>query len=226
VAPMRIGIIGAGNIGGNLARGLGRLGHEVAVANSRGPQTLTDLAGEPGVTPVQATDAARGADLVVVTVPQKNVPDLPSGILDALPDGTVVVDTGNYYPRERDGRIEALESGTPESVWTSQLLDPAGRLRWVKAFNGIRADHLLTAGRPAGSGDRRALPVAGDDAAAKAAVGELLDALGFDAVDAGPLAESWRQQPATPVYGAETDAAGITAALAAASRERSAEFSA
>lgn len=223
---MRIGIIGAGNIGGNLARGFARLGHEVRVANSRGPQTLTELAGEPGVTPVEATAAADGADLLVVTVPQKNVPDLPAGILDGAADGTVVVDTGNYYPRERDGRIDALETGTVESVWASTILDPAGRLRWVKAFNGIHAEHLLTAGRPAGAPDRRALPVAGDDAAAKAAVVGLLDALGFDGVDAGSLADSWRQQPATPVYGLEADVAGVTEALAAATPERTAAFSA
>ena len=223
---MDIGIIGAGNIGGNLTRAFTALGHTVRVANSRGPETLSDLAQETGATAVVAGEAAQGADLVVVTVPQKRVPDLPAGLLDALPDGTVVIDTGNYYPRERDGRIEELEGGTPETVWTAQHLDPTGRLRWVKAFNGIHAEHLLTAPRPAGDLERRALPVAGDDADAKATVIALLAEMGFDGVDAGPLAESWRQQPGTPVYGAETGVEGITAALADAPRERPAAFTA
>ncbi len=222
---MRIGIIGAGNIGANLTRVFTRLGHEVRVANSRGPQTLADLAAETGATAVSAADAPHGADLVVVTVPEKSVPDL-AGVLDAAADGTVVVDTGNYYPRERDGRIDAIEAGTPETAWVAQQLDPAGRLRWVKAFNGIQAEHLLSAGRPAGDPQRRALPLAGDDAAAKSVVAELVFATGFDAVDAGPLADSWRQQPGTPVYGAELDADGIARALGEAPRERPAQFTA
>ncbi|WP_432506274.1 NADPH-dependent F420 reductase [Kineococcus arenarius] len=222
---VRIGIIGAGDIGGNLTRAFTRLGHEVRVANSRGPQTLADLAAETGAGAVDAADAPRGADLVVVTVPEKNVPDL-AGVLDAAAEGTVVVDTGNYYPRERDGRIDGIEAGTPETAWVSQQLDPAGRLRWVKAFNGIRAEHLLSAGRPAGDPQRRALPLAGDDAAAKAVVAELVFAMGFDAVDAGPLAESWRQQPGTPVYGAELDADGVARALGEAPRERPEQFTA
>jgi predicted dinucleotide-binding enzyme len=221
---MDIGIIGAGNIGGNLARAFTALGHRVRIANSRGPQTLTDLAAETGATPVTADEAAHGAELVVITVPLKNVPDLPPGLLDALPAGTVVVDTGNYYPRERDGRIEDLENGTPETVWTARHLDPTGRLRWVKAFNNIHAEHLLTAPRPAGDLERRALPIAGDDTAAKATVSALIDTLGFDAVDAGTLAESWRQQPGTPVYGAEAGVDGITTALSAAPPERPEAF--
>ncbi len=221
---MDIGIVGAGNIGGNLTRAFTALGHTVRVANSRGPETLSGLANETGASAVPATEAARGAELVVVTVPIKSVPDLPADLLDALPDGTVVVDTGNYYPRERDGRIEDLENGTPETVWTAGHLDSRGRLNWVKAFNGIQAEHLLTAGRPAGDLERRALPIAGDDERAKEVVSDLVDQLGFDAVDAGTLAESWRQQPGTPVYGAETGVEGVTEALAAASPERPAEF--
>ena len=219
-----IAIVGAGNIGGNLTRLFTGLGHRVRVSNSRGPETLADLASETGATAVNAEDAAAGADLVVVTVPMKAVPGLPGGLLDGVAAGTVVVDTCNYYPRERDGRIDALEDGTPETVWVAQHLDPAGRLRWVKAFNGIQAEHLLSAGRPAGDPERRALPVAGDDADAKARVVELLDAIGFDAVDAGTLADSWRQQPGTPVYGAEAGVDGITAALAEAPHERPADF--
>jgi predicted dinucleotide-binding enzyme len=217
---MKIGIIGAGNIGGNLARRLTSLGHEVRIANSRGPQTLAELADETGATPVEVADAAEGADLVVVTIPEKAVPGLPAGVLDRAAPGAVVVDTGNYYPRERDGRIEAIETGSTESRWVSQQL---GR-PVVKAFNGLYAQHLLDAGRPAGAPDRRALPVAGDDAAAKHVVIDLLDELGFDGVDAGGLDESWRQQPGTPVYGASADADGIRALLAQAPPERPAGF--
>ena len=219
---MKIGIIGAGNIGGNLTRRLTAAGHEVRVANSRGPETLADLAAETGATAVPVEQAAEGAEVVVVTIPQKNVPDLPAGVLSSAAPGAVVVDTGNYYPRERDGRIAAIEDGTPESVWVSgQLGVPV-----VKAFNGIYASHLLGGGRPAGDPARRALPVAGDDAAAKQVVIGLLDDLGFDGVDAGPLAESWRQQPATPVYGLSAGVDGITQALAQAGPQRTPEFSA
>ncbi|MEZ0165801.1 NADPH-dependent F420 reductase [Kineococcus sp. LSe6-4] len=221
---MDIGIVGAGNIGGNLTRAFTRLGHTVKVANSRGPETLADLAQETGATAVTAQDAPRGVDLVVVTIPQSRVPDLPATLLDPLPDGAVVVDTGNYYPRERDGRIDALEDGTPETVWTAQHLDPRGRLHWVKAFNGITAEHLLTAGRQDGDLERRALPIAGDDAGAKDVVSGLVREMGFDVVDAGPLAESWRQQPGTPVYGAEAGVEGITQALADAPSQRPAQF--
>jgi predicted dinucleotide-binding enzyme len=216
---MKIGIIGAGNIGGNLTRRLTELGHEVSVANSRGPETLTDLATQTGATAVPLEQVARDAEVVVVAIPEGHVPDLPTGVLDGAVPDAVVVDTGNYYP-QRDGRIEAIESGTAESRWVAnQLGRPV-----VKAFNGIYAQHLLDAGRPAGSPDRRALPIAGDDDAAKLTVITLLDELGFDAVDAGSLDESWRQQPGTPVYGASADAAGIRQLLAQASPERTAEF--
>jgi hypothetical protein len=217
---MRIGIIGAGNIGGNLTRRFAALGHEVSVANSRGPETLADLAQETGASAVAVTEAATGAEVVVVTIPEKNVPTLPAGILDGLAPGGVVIDTGNYYPQQRDGRIEEIENGTPESRWVAaQLGHPV-----VKAFNGIYASHLLTEGKPAGSPGRIALPVAGDDPTAKAVVIELLDQIGFDGVDAGGLEDSWRQQPGTPVYGADLDADGVKRALAEASPDRPAEF--
>ena len=216
---MRIGIIGAGNIGGTLTRRLAALGHDVSVANSRGPETLADLARESGAKAVTVEEAARGKDLVIVTIPEKNIPRLPKGLL-AGADRTVVVDTGNYYPRNRDGRIDAIEDGTTESRWVEgQLGHPV-----VKAFNNIYAKHLMERGKPKGAPGRIALPVAGDDAQAKALVIRLLDELGFDGVDAGGLDESWRQQPATPVYGTDLDAAGVKRALAAAPRERPADF--
>ena len=202
---MRIAMIGAGNIGGNLTRRFAALGHEVSVANSRGPETLAELAQETGASAVPATEAARGADVVVVTIPEKNIPTLPAGILEGLAPGAVVIDTGNYYPQQRDGLIAEIENGTPESLWVAGQLGHTV----VKAFNGIYASHLLTEGKPAGSPERIALPVAGDDPKAKAVVIDLMDQLGFDGVDAGGLEDSWRQQPGTPVYGADLDAAGV-----------------
>ena len=217
---MRIGIIGAGNIGGNLTRRFAALGHDVSVANSRGPETLGELAEETGASAVPVGEAAKGAEVLVVTIPEKNVPNLPDGVLGGLAPGAVVIDTGNYYPQQRDGRIEAIEDGTPESTWVAgQLGHPV-----VKAFNGIFAAHLLTEGKPAGSPGRIALPVAGDDPAAKATVIDLLDQLGFDGVDAGGLKDSWRQQPGTPVYGADLDADGVRRALAEADPARPPEI--
>jgi predicted dinucleotide-binding enzyme len=213
---LRIGIIGAGNIGGALTRRLTALGHKVSVANSRGPETLADLAAETGATAVSVTDAARDKDLVIVTIPQKNVPDLPADLFRETAADTVVVDTGNYYPRQRDGRIDGIEGGLTESRWVEQQL---GR-PVVKVFNNIYAQHLQDRGKPAGTAGRIALPVAGDDEAAKARVLHLVDELGFDGVDAGGLDESWRQQPGTPVYAQDFDADGVRRALAEASSER------
>ena len=217
---MRIGIIGAGNIGGTLTRRFTQLGHEVSVANSRGPETLGDLAQETGARAVTVAEAARGQDVVVVTIPQKRIPDLPDDLFAEASDDVVVVDTGNYYPRNRDGRIAAIEDGTTESRWVSQQL---GR-PIVKTFNNIYARHLLEKGQPAGTPGRIALPVAGDDGGAKQVVMDLVDELGFDPVDAGGLDDSWRQQPGTPVYAQDFDADGVRRALAEASPERPPDF--
>ena len=217
---MKIAIIGAGNIGGNLTRRLTVLGHEVAVANSRGPETLADLAAETGATALPVDEVARDAEVVVVTIPQGRVPDLPAGVLDSAADGAVVVDTGNYYPQQRDGRIAEIEDGLTESEWVSRRLG----VPVVKAFNNVYADHLLTRGRPEGDPERAALPVAGDDQEAKEVVLALVDELGFDGVDAGPLSQSWRQQPGTAVYGTDLPAEQLREALAAASPERTPEW--
>jgi predicted dinucleotide-binding enzyme len=216
---MKIGIIGAGQIGGTLARRLRDMGHEVFIANSRGPETLAALAKETGAKAVTPREAARAGEIVIVTIPMKNVPTL-AGIFDDVPPGVVVVDTGNYYPQQRDGRIDPIEKGMPESRWVSQQL---GR-PVVKAFNNIYARHLLEQGKPKGSAGRIALPVAGDDRRAKDTVIRLLDQLGFDGVDAGSLDESWRQQPGTPVYGTDHDAAGVSQGLADAKSERTPAF--
>ena len=213
---MKIAIIGAGNIGGNLTRRLTALGHDVAVANSRGPETLAALAEETGARAVRAVDAARDAELVIVAVPMKSIPDLPPGLFDAVAPGAVVVDTGNYYPEHRDGRIDEIENGTAESRWVADRL---GR-PVVKAFNNIFAQDLLDRPTPPGTTGRRALPVAGDDPADKAVVMRLIDELGFDPVDAGGLDDSWRQQPDTPAYGPDVDEAALRELLAAAGPQR------
>ena len=217
---MRIGIIGAGNIGGALARRLSELGHEVSVANSRGPETLREVEAETGATAVTAHDAARDKDVVVVTIPQKNVPQLPGDLFAGVDERVAVVDTGNYYPRHRDGRIAEIEEGMPESMWVARQL---GR-PVVKAFNNIYAQHLRDHGRPAGSPGRIALPVAGDDQAGKPTVMALVEELGFDAVDAGGLEDSWRQQPGTPAYATDLDADGVRRALADARPDRPTDF--
>ena len=202
---MRIGIIGSGNIGGTLTRRLSALGHDVTVANTRGPDSLADLASETGATPATPEEAVAGAELVVIAVPLRAVPELPDL------DGKLVVDANNYYPG-RDGRIEAIEGGAASSRWVAGQLAGA---RVVKAFNTIQWSHLLERGRPAGEPGRIALPVAGDDADAKATVMALVESLGFDAVDGGDLDDSRRQEPGTAVYGADLDAEHTRAALAA-----------
>jgi hypothetical protein len=213
---MKIGIVGAGQIGGTLTRRLSALGHEVFVANSRGPETLAPLAKETGAKAVSVREAARAGNVVVVTIPEGKIPGLPKDLFSGVPDNVVIIDTGNYYPRERDGRIEDIEDGMIESRWVESLLSRPV----VKAFNNIYAKHLMEFGRPAGSPGRFALPVAGDNEKSKNVVIGLMNELGFDGVDAGGLDESWRQQPGTPVYGADLDAAGVRRALAAASSER------
>ena len=217
---MNIGIIGAGQIGGTLTRRLTTLGHDVFVANSRGPESLANLARETGATAVTPYEAARHCEIVIVTIPEKDIPKLPRDLFEGVPDDVVIVDTGNYYPQQRDGRIDGIEQGATESRWVS---DQLGR-PVVKAFNNIYADHLLRLGRPSGTPGRIALPVAGDDKNAKQKVIDLLDELGFDGVDAGTIDESWRQQPDTPVYGTDFDAEGVKRALSEASQERKPEW--
>lgn len=216
---MNIGIIGAGNIGGTLTRRLSAIGHKVSVANSRGPDTLADLSRESGARAVSVSDAVKAGELVIVTIPMGKVQDLPNHLFRGLPKSVVVVDTCNYYP-QRDGRIDEIENGTPESRWVSQQI---GR-PVVKAFNNIHAKDLMERGQPAGTPGRIALPVAGDDPRAKEIVMRLVDELGFDAVDAGGLDDSWRQQPGTPVYTANRDAEGVRSALQQARKERQSQF--
>lgn len=225
-----LGLIGSGNIGGTLARLAADAGLDVVLSNSRGPQTLSGLVSElgPRASAATAEEAGAAGDWVVVTIPLKAYAQVPREVLT----DKVVLDTGNYYP-QRDGRITELDEGT---ITTTGLLQRhLADSRVVKAVNNIYFGHLLALARPAGSPDRSALPIAGDDAEAKAAATELLGTLGFDTVDAGTLADSWRMEPGTPVYGtpylsdpaaslaadpgAPADAAKIKAALDAAVRE-------
>jgi predicted dinucleotide-binding enzyme len=219
---MKVGIIGAGQIGGALTRRLRELGHEVKVSNSRSPETLADLASETGATAVWAKDAASDADLVIVSIPQKNVPDLADGIVDARKPGAPVIETNNYYPQQRDGEIAAIEDGQLESAWVAEQIGASV----FKVFNGIWWKHLLESGKPSGTPNRIALPIAGEDGPGRALVHGVVDQLGFEPVDAGPISESWRQQPGTPVYGKDFDADDTRKALNEATPERTSEWTA
>ena len=208
-----IGLIGAGNIGQAVARLAVDHGYDVVLSNSRGPETLRDVV--TGLGPRADADTAEGAarrgDVVVVTIPLKAYRDVPVEPLA----GKVVIDTNNYYP-QRDGQVAALDDGSTTSTALLQEHLPASKV--VKAFNHIASADLTAHARPATAEDRRALAVAADDEAAKATVTALIDELGFDVVDVGTLAESWRIEPGTPGYGARLDAEGLQKSLVAATR--------
>jgi predicted dinucleotide-binding enzyme len=217
---MKIGIIGAGSMGGILARHIVKLGHHVSIANSRGPESLTALAAEIGATPVSIVDAAKAGEIIILAIPTKAAADLPRDLFANVPGSVVVIDTGNYHPELRDGRIDAIDSGMLDSQWVAKQI---GR-PVIKAFNNILATSLLEKGIPKGTRGRIALPVAGDSSEAKAAVLRLVDDLGFDPVDSGVLDDSWRQQTGTPAYCRDLEAAALRRALAEADRTRIAEY--
>ena len=213
---MTIGIIGAGHIGSQVARLAVRAGHNVVISNSRGPESLSALIAElgPGARAGTPVEAALSSEIVVVAIPLKNYKSVPVGPLA----GRIVIDTSNYYP-DRDGQIRALDTEETTSAELLQAHLPTTKV--VKGFNHIYAAQLTTDGRPAGSPDRRALVIAGDDPSAKQTVTTLLDQFGFDTVDAGPLAEGWRIQPGTPGYGPRRNAEELRRDLAAATRRGS-----
>jgi predicted dinucleotide-binding enzyme len=217
---LSIGVIGAGSMGGILARRFAELGHHVSMASSRGPERLTALAAEIGASPVSVADAAAASDIVILAIPTKAVADLPRGLFAKVPDGVVVIDIGNYHPELRDGPIDAIDRGMPDSQWVArQIGHPV-----IKAFNNILAESLLEKGLPRGTMGRIALSVAGDSSEPKSTVLRLIDDLGFDPVDAGALDDSWRQQPGTPAYCRDLEAAALRRALAEADRSRIAEY--
>ena len=210
-----LGIIGAGNIGSQLARLGVANGYDVVVSNSRGPATLDALIEElgPRARAALPVEAAAAGDLVIVTIPLHAIHTLP------LPElaGKLVIDTNNYYP-QRDGNIAALDEETTTTAELLQELLPESRV--VKAFNHIYAADLTTDGLPADAEDRRALVIAGNDPDARDVVTALLDDFGFDTVDLGPLTESWRIQRDTPGYGPRMDAFELREAVSAAIRYR------
>ena len=210
---MKIGVIGVGQMGGTLARRWCGNGHRVRVANSRGPEAVRKFADEIGAAAVDIHGAVEDADVVLLSIPFPAVAELPGDLFDRAAQGVVIIDTGNYYPDVRDPRIARIDAGMTESVWSSRQL---GRPVF-KAFNSILFHTLSELAKPEGAPDRLAIPVAGDDARGKRIVMALVNETGFDPVDGGSLEESWRQQPSTPAYCCDYDAAktreGIRAAV-------------
>src|SRR5216684_140565 len=192
---MNFGVIGPGNIGEVIVRKLRDADYPVKMANSRGPESLKDLGAKTGAIPVSLEQVIQDVDVLFIVVPQKAIPELPNGLLNKARKETIVIDVGNYYPF-RDGRIDELENGLTERVWGERQI---GR-PVIKVLNTIPSKALMAAGRPAGSRDRVALPISGDNTKAKEVVAQLIDRIGFDSVDAGTIADSWRQQPGSPVY--------------------------
>src|SRR2546430_16624429 len=187
---MNIDLIGPGDIGSVIVTKLRDAGYSVKMANEGGPESLKALAAKTGAIPVILEQVVQDVDMLFIVVPQKSIPELPKGLSNKAKKETIVIDVGNYYPF-RDGRIDEIESGLTESVWVErQIWRPM-----VKLFNTIIAKALAEAGRPAGSRDRVALPISGDDPKAKEIVAQVIDRIGFDSVDAGTIADSWRQQP-------------------------------
>ncbi|WP_426669657.1 NADPH-dependent F420 reductase [Mucilaginibacter sp. McL0603] len=193
---MNIGIIGAGQIGSCLASKFVKLGHQVSIANSRGPASLKQLAGEIGAEATTVEEAVKNKEVIIVTIPQKNVPNLPKELFKDLPEDVVIIDTCNYYPRLRDGVIPSLEQSGIESLWVQEQLG----IPVIKVFNSIFAASLNDLGKPKGAKDRIALAVSGDNTKAKEVVFKLVDDLGFDTFDIGTIAQSWKQQPGSSIY--------------------------
>ncbi|TQS46221.1 3-hydroxyisobutyrate dehydrogenase [Cryptosporangium phraense] len=211
----KIGIIGTGSIGASLTRGLSRAGHVVTIANTRGPQSLAELAAESGATASALEDVGRDVDVdvLITSIPFRRMPELRT-IVDRLPAGVPVADTSNYYPR-RDGRIEEIERGEAEGVWLERQL---GR-PVVRAWNSLLQTTLADKGRPRGAADRLAVAVAGSDVVAKRLVMDLVDDTGFDPVDAGTAEDTWRLQAGAPAYCTELSAEQLRAALTLADRD-------
>lgn len=210
---MKIGIIGTGHIGATLVRKLSAAGHVVSVANSRGPETISEELLRDGVHAVTAEQAVQDIEVLILSIPLQAIPSIAQLLAD-LPDDVTVIDTSNYYPG-RDGD-EFLPEGAVESQWVSEQL---GR-PVVKAWNATGSDSLATKGKPAGTPGRIALPVAADRDEDRRRAHLLVDQTGLDPYDAGPIAESWRQQPGNPAYGTDLTLDELPDALARADAQR------
>ena len=210
---MKIGFIGSGLIGGDLALKFGKLGHTLLISNSRGPESLSDLAAETGAKASTIEEVIKNCEVIVIAVPQKAIVTLSKELFAELPSSTVIIDCGNYAPI-RDGDIKDLDDGEADSSWVQRQLG----FPVVKAFNGISIGSLRAKARAAGDAERVALPVAGDIAESKEIVLKLIDSIGFDAYDAGSIADSWRQQPGTPSFATDYNLVGLPDALQRAVR--------
>jgi hypothetical protein len=193
---MNIGIIGSGEMGSCLAEKLAKLGHKVSVANTRGPESLKQLTEDTLAEAATVHDVVKDKEVIIVSIHEKNVESLPKGLFGDLPKDVVVIDTGNYYPSLRGGYIPALDETGIDSLWVQEQLG----IPVVKAFNSILATSLRNKGRSKGQEGRIALAISGDDMKAKQVVFSLMDELGFDAFDVGGIAQSWKQQPGSPIY--------------------------
>lgn len=193
---MNIGIIGAGEMGSCLASKFVQAGHTVSITNSRGPASLRQHAEDIGASAVAPGEITRKKDLIIISIHEKNVEDLPKHLFKDLPENVVVIDTGNYYPNLRGGHIPALDESGIDSLWVQEQLG----IPIVKVFNSILATSLKDMGRPGGDKNRIALAVSGDRKRAKETVFKLVDELGFDPFDTGTIAQSWKQQPGSPIY--------------------------
>lgn len=211
---MKISVIGAGAIGGNLARRLSEAGHDVLVANARGPEVVAPEVLATGARAVDLEAAVHDREVIVLSIPYSKQTEL-ADLLATVADDTVIVDTSNYYPG-MSGPVEAVDNGQVESLWSAEQL---GR-PVVKAWNAALAATQQTKGRPAGAPDRIAIPVAADSAEARSTIMQLVDDTGFDPFDAGVLAASWRQQPGTPAYCTELGLEDLGQALAAAKKDK------
>jgi 8-hydroxy-5-deazaflavin:NADPH oxidoreductase len=211
---MKIGIVGAGQIGGTLIRQYSKAGHQVKMANSSGVEKLRSLALETGASGVTLTDVVIDIDVIVIAIPMIEILKLPKQLFKNTSASTTIIDTCNYYPI-RDGRIEDIENGMPESVWVSnQIQQPV-----IKAYNSILAGSLVCSGLSKGDPLRLALPISGDNKQSKDLVSTLIDDSGFDSLDYGVLQDSWRQQPGSPVYCTDLTLTQLKKSIAKARRE-------
>ncbi len=198
---MNIGIIGSGELGSLLASEFIKLGHTVSISNSRGPSSLKQLAAKIGAEAATVEEVTKNKEVIIISIPEKSIQDIPKGLFEKLPKDVVVIETGNYYPTIRDGAISELDQSGIDSLWVqAQLGFPV-----VKAFNSILATSLRDLAKPAGAKNRIAIPVSGDNIKSKEVAFKLIEELGFDSLNIGPISQSWQQQPGSSIYCRDID---------------------